>query len=169
MPSTPSRLSPLIQRLKAWRKANDLSQPEAAGLLAEAGLPIALATLQQWEIGRRSPQSVTAAALQRFLTNQEKLSATRRHKTIAPVIQRLKAWREASNLSQAQAVEVLLSAGLPAKVKTLQAWEIGRNSPQPITAAALEQFLDQHPTIAHPPAHRNPPPQSAVHRSSDNG
>ncbi|SRR5258708_6418637 len=169
MSSNPPRLSPLIERLKAWRTAKDLSQSKAARVLADAGLPIALRTLQQWEIGRRSPQSVTAAALERFLAEQEKSSLSRAHKRITSVIERLKSWREANNLSQSQAVEVLRSAGLPAKVKTLQAWESGRNSPQPITTAALEQFLDQHPRITHPPAHRSPPPQSAVRRSSDNG
>ena len=151
MPRAPSRLSPLIEKLKAWRQARELSQAEAARVLADAGLPIALATLQQWEIGRRSPHSVTAATLERFLAEQEKLAATRGHKSVAPVIQRLKAWREDNNLSQAQAVKALLSAGLPAKVSTLQAWETGRNSPQPITAAALEKFLDQHLRITHQP------------------
>jgi transcriptional regulator with XRE-family HTH domain len=169
MPRTPSRQSPLIERLKAWRTAKDLSQSKAARVLADAGLPVALRTLQQWEIGQHSPHTVTAAALKRFLAEQEKLLASQQRKTVAPVIERLKAWREANNLSQAQAVEVLLAAGLPAKLKTLQGWEIGRHSPQPITAAALEQFLDQHPKITHPPPHRSPPPQFAVRRSSDNG
>ncbi len=169
MPSNPSRLSPLIERLKAWRTAKDLSQSKAARVLADAGLPVALRTLQQWEIGQHSPHTVTAAALERFLAEQEKLFASQRHKTVAPVIERLRSWREANNLSQAQAVEVLLAAGLPAKLKTLQGWEIGRHSPQPITAAALERFLDQHPRITHPGPHRSPPPQSAARRSSDNG
>jgi transcriptional regulator with XRE-family HTH domain len=169
MPSNPSRLSPLIGRLKAWRTAKDLSQSKAARVLADAGLPVALRTLQQWEIGQHSPHTVTAAALERFLAEQEKLLASQRHKTVAPVIERLRSWREANNLSQAQAVEVLLAAGLPAKLKTLQGWEIGRHSPQPITAAALERFLDQHPRITHPGPHRSPPPQSAARRSSDNG
>jgi transcriptional regulator with XRE-family HTH domain len=169
MPSNRGRLSPLIERLKAWRISNNLSQAQAVKILVAEGLPIALTTLQQWEIGRRSPQPVAVAALERFLARQEKSSLSRAQKAISPVIERLKAWREVNNLSQLQAVEVLRSAGLPAKVKTLQAWENGRNSPQPITAAALQQFLDQHPRITHPPSHRSPPPQSAVRRSSDNG
>ena len=161
--------SPLIRRLKYWRTSNDLSQVQAVKALVGEGLPIALTTLQQWEIERRSPQPVTAAALERFLAEQEKMSASRRHKSVAPVIERLKAWRETNNLSQAQAVEVMLAAGLPAKLKTLQGWEIGRHSPQPITAAALGRFLDQHPKVTHPPPHRSPPPRSVVRRSSDNG
>jgi hypothetical protein len=63
-------------------------------------------------------------------------------KAIAPVIERLKTWREANSLSRSQAVKLLNVAGLPAKVRTLQGWEIGRQ-PQAMTAAALERFLDQ--------------------------
>jgi hypothetical protein len=86
------------------------------------------------------------AALARFLAEQEKLSTTSGQKTVAPVIERLKAWRGSNNLSQSQAVKLLNAAGLPAKLKTLQGWEIGRHAPQAITAAALERFLDQHST-----------------------
>ena len=159
--------SPLIKRLKRWRASNNLSQSKAVEVLVKVGLPIALTTLQQWEIGRRSPQAVTAAALEKFLSEREKASASRSDKKSAPVIQRLKAWRGTNNLSQAQAVEVLSAAGLPANVKTLQSWEIGRHSPHPITAAALARFLDQHST--HSSAHRNPPSQSAGDHSSDIG
>ena len=70
-------------------------------------------------------------------------------KAITPVIERLKAWREANSLSRSEAVKLLNVAGLPAKVRTLQGWEIGRQ-PQAMTAAALERFLDQqsnHPSI----------------------
>jgi DNA-binding transcriptional regulator YiaG len=74
MPSNPSRLLPLIERFKAWRATRDLSQPKAARVLADAGLPVALRTLQQWEIGQHAPNPVTAAALERFLTEPEKQS-----------------------------------------------------------------------------------------------
>src|SRR4029077_17102006 len=69
----------------------------------------------------------------------------------AGVIERLKARRQANNLSQSQAVKLLNAAGLPAKLKTLQGWEIAWHSPQAITAAALERFLDQHATHPSPP------------------
>jgi transcriptional regulator with XRE-family HTH domain len=156
---------PVVTRLKKWRALNHLSQSQAVRILVKAGLPIALPTLQQWEIARSAPRPLMVAALARFLVDQEKLSATSGQKAVAPVIERLKAWREANNLSQSQAVEALIVAGLPAKLKTLQGWEIGRHSPQPITAAALERFLDQHPANPSPP--RTPPPQSAGHHSSD--
>jgi transcriptional regulator with XRE-family HTH domain len=145
--------SALIRKLKDWRTANALSHGEAVRLLTAAGLPIALRTLQQWEIGSRSPHAVTAAALERFLSEQKRSKVPAEEKNIAPVILRLKAWREDNNLSQAQAVAVLVAAGLPAKIRTLQHWEIGRRSPRAITAAALERFLDEHPTIDSPISH----------------
>ena len=161
MPSNPSRLPPLIERLKAWRARKGLSQSQAASALANAGIPVAIRTLQQWEIGQHAPHSVTATALGKFLDEQEKSSSATPQKRVAPVIKRLIAWRESNGLSQSQAVEVLKAAGLPAKLKTFQAWEAGRNSPQAITAATLEKFLEEHPTITPPPANSNPPPRSA--------
>jgi transcriptional regulator with XRE-family HTH domain len=142
---------PVVTRLKKWRALNNLSQSQAVRILVKAGLPVALPTLQQWEIARSSPRPLMVAALARFLAEQEKLSTAPGQKTVAPVVERLKAWREANNLSQSQAVKLLNAAGLPAKLKTLQGWEIGRHSPQAITAAALERFLDQHPTHPSPP------------------
>ena len=155
----------VVTRLKKWRALNNLSQAQAVRILVKAGLPVALPTLQQWEIARSSPRALMVAALARFLAEQEKLSTTSGQKTVAPVVERLKAWRQANNLSQSQAVELLIAAGLPAKLKTLQGWESERHSPHPITAAALAQFLDQH--SAHPTPLRTPPPRSAAHHSSD--
>ena len=137
---------PVIKKLKAWRGARGFSQSQAAHALIQAGVPVALTTLQQWEIARSFPRPLMVTALERFLADQEKFPPSSMKRSIAPIIERLKAWRERNNLSQSQAVEVLQSAGLPAKLKTLQAWESGRNSPQPITAAALERFLDERPS-----------------------
>ena len=143
MISKPQRLSPLIEKLKAWRRARDLSQSEAARILADAGLPIALTTLRQWEIGRRSPQSVTAAALEKFLAEQEKPSAIQTNRIVAPVIQRLKRWREENNLSTAQAAAALTKSGLPVKANTLQRWLSGLRHPSALTANAITNFLDR--------------------------
>ena len=134
---------PVIRKLKAWRGARGFSQSEAAHALLQAGVPVALATLQQWEIARSFPRPLMVTALERFLADQEKVPPSSMKRSIAPVIERFKAWRERNNISQAQAVRLLQSAGLPARLKTLQAWESGRNSPQSITAAALERFLDE--------------------------
>jgi transcriptional regulator with XRE-family HTH domain len=136
---------PVIVKLKAWRTVHGLSQSQAVRVLVDAGLPIKIGTLQQWERARTSPQAVTSAALERFLSEQHETSTSQR--APAPIILRLKSWREANNLSQAEAVRVLASAGVPAKLATLQQWEIGRRSPPAITTAALQRFLDEHPTI----------------------
>ena len=134
---------PVITKLKAWRAGSKLSQSEAVQLLVAAGLPIKLRTLQTWEIGQSSPQPVTAAALERFLSDRHEASISRR--TPAPVVLRLKSWREANGLSQAEAVRALATGGVPAKLATLQQWETGRRAPPAITTAALQRFLEEHP------------------------
>jgi transcriptional regulator with XRE-family HTH domain len=138
-------LHPVIVKLKAWRTLHGLSQSQAVRVLVDAGLPIKIGTLQQWERARTAPHAVTSAALERFLSEQHETSVSQR--TPAPIILRLKSWREANNLSQAEAVRALASAGIPAKLPTLQQWEIGRRSPPAITTAALQRFLDEHPAI----------------------
>lgn len=132
---------PVVQRIKAWRKARDLSQSQAVRALTEGGVPIKLRSLQQWEIGARSPQLVTAAAIQRFLDEEEKQPPPRR--VPASIILHLKRWREENNLSRAQAVAVLTDAGLPVKLNTLQRWENGQRHPSALAAHALQNFLDR--------------------------
>ncbi len=107
---------PVIVKLKAWRTVHGLSQSQAVRVLVDAGLPIKIGTLQQWERARTSPQAVTSAALERFLSEQHETLTSQR--APAPIILRLKSWREANNLSQAEAVRVLASAGVPAKLPT---------------------------------------------------
>jgi transcriptional regulator with XRE-family HTH domain len=138
-------LHPVITKLKSWRTARGLSQSQAIRALVAGGLPIKLGTLQQWERARSSPQAVTAAALERFILEHHETSMPQ--KIPAPIVLRLKAWREAKSLSQAEAIAALVSAGVPAKLQTLQQWESGRRSPPAITTAALERFLHEHPSI----------------------
>src|SRR5258708_35733869 len=101
---------PVVRKLKAWRGARGLSQSQAARALVQAGIPVALTTLQQWEIARSFPRPLMAAALERFLLEQEKVPPFSIKKSIAPVIERLKSWRDANNLSQSQAVASLQSS-----------------------------------------------------------
>lgn len=151
----PRDLSPVIHQLIRWRTANNLSQSEAVRILANAGLPVKLGTLQHWEIGHRSPHSITTAALSRFLEEHPHIRRQKSRdkgeeipKNLLPVIQQLIRWRKANRLSQAQAAHVLVDAGLPVSVRTLQSWEIGRRSPQPLSAAALARFLEEHPSVS---------------------
>ena len=72
-------------------------------------------------------------------------------KPLSPVIQRLKEWRARNNLSQAQALTVFKEGSLPVTLDALQNWESGRNSPSPLAAAALADFLARHQKVT-PPA-----------------
>jgi DNA-binding transcriptional regulator YiaG len=69
-----NELTPLIKRLKKWRADNELSQAEAVNVFREQGLPISLDTLQNWEIGRRSPRGLLAVALSDFLKRHSKIT-----------------------------------------------------------------------------------------------
>ena len=150
----PRDLSPVIQQLIRWRTANSLSQSQAVRILAKAGLPMKLGTLQHWEIGHRSPHPITAAALSKFLEEHAHFQRPKARgktesvpKSVSPVIQDLRRWRETNQLSQSQAALILVEAGLPVGVRTLQSWETGRRSPQPLSSAALARFLEEHPHI----------------------
>ena len=63
----PKELLPLIQRLKAWRRAHGLSQYEAARVLRDAGIPVTTDSLQAWEIGRSQPAGARRLGLGRVL------------------------------------------------------------------------------------------------------
>jgi DNA-binding transcriptional regulator YiaG len=150
----PKDLPPVIQQLIGWRKTNDFSQSEAVRILEDAGLPVKLGTLQHWEIGRTRPHPLSAAALAKFLEQQRFSKSSHSPdnkgatpKSLPPVVQQLARWRASNQLSQSQAVRILADAGLPISVRTLQSWEIGRRSPQPVTAAALTRYLEEHPEI----------------------
>jgi DNA-binding transcriptional regulator YiaG len=72
-----NELSPLIQQLKKWRKANELTQRKAVALFKAEGLPVTLDTLQNWEIGRFTPSRFAALALEVFLNRHPKISKPR--------------------------------------------------------------------------------------------
>lgn len=135
------KLSPVIDKLRAWRTARLLSQSQAVRALSKAGLPIKLSTLQGWEIGRSAPYPVTAAALERFLAEQERKSLTQR--TLSDVVVRLKNWREANHLNRVQAVELLNKAGIPVKYRTMYQWETGQRHPSYSTSWLLDTFLSR--------------------------
>lgn len=71
-------------------------------------------------------------------------------KELLSVIQQLKRWREANNLSQSQAVRVLNQAGIKVTIDSLQAWEIGRWSPRANIALALAEYLKKHSKVKAP-------------------
>src|SRR5260221_14087661 len=107
---------PVIRKLKAWRGARGFSQSQALRALVQAGIPVALTTLQQWEIARSFPRPLMAAALERFLVAQEKVPPLPVERSIAPVIERLKSWREGNKFCQKKKGECLSAAGPPTKL-----------------------------------------------------
>jgi DNA-binding transcriptional regulator YiaG len=62
-----SKIHPTVKKLTAWRKLNRLSQRKAVAVLAKYYFHATFAALRSWEEGRRSPNSHTAAILERFL------------------------------------------------------------------------------------------------------
>src|SRR5260221_8321478 len=107
---------PVIRKLKAWRGARGFSQSQALRALVQAGIPVALTTLQQWEIARSFPRPLMAAALERFLVAQEKVPPLPVERSIAPVIERLKSWRGGDNFDQSQTGRTRSAAGPPTKL-----------------------------------------------------
>lgn len=71
-------------------------------------------------------------------------------KELLSVIQQLKRWREANNLSQSQAVRVLVEAGIKVTLDSLQAWEIGRWSPRANIALTLAEYFKKHSRVKAP-------------------
>ena len=69
----------------------------------------------------------------------------------APIAVSLRAWRKRNHLSQRQAAAVMQARGLPATTGVIRAWETGWRMPTPITARAIEDFLEKYPEITDPP------------------
>jgi DNA-binding transcriptional regulator YiaG len=62
-----SKIHPTVKKLTAWRKLNRLSQRKAVAVLAQYYFHATFPALRSWEEGRRSPNSHTAAILEKFL------------------------------------------------------------------------------------------------------
>ena len=62
-----SKIHPTVKKLTAWRKLNRLSQRKAVAVLAKYYFHATFASIRSWEEGRRSPNSHTAAILEKFL------------------------------------------------------------------------------------------------------
>jgi DNA-binding transcriptional regulator YiaG len=67
---------------------------------------------------------------------------------LLPIIVSLKKWRQANDLSQADAVRVLNEANIAATLDSLQSWEIGRWSPRANVALALADYLRENPKVS---------------------
>jgi DNA-binding transcriptional regulator YiaG len=70
-----SAVHPAVQKLKAWRQRNRLSQPKAVAVLQKHYFHITFASLRSWEEGRRSPHPHTAQILEKFLNDHPTVAA----------------------------------------------------------------------------------------------
>jgi hypothetical protein len=61
------RVTPVMKRVIAWRKRNQMSQRAAVTVMSEAGYSITLTMLQHYEVGLRTPSELVQRALERFL------------------------------------------------------------------------------------------------------
>jgi len=85
----------VIAKLKVWRTANNLSRTQAVEVMKAHRLPVALRTLQSWELSRktpshRDPEKFVARALESFLADHPTI-------TDAPIFRR---WKDKSKNSQ---------------------------------------------------------------------
>jgi DNA-binding transcriptional regulator YiaG len=73
-----------------------------------------------------------------------------RKNKVHPTVKKLTTWRKLNRLSQRKAVVVLAQYYFHATFASLRSWEEGRRSPNSHTAAILEKFLLDHPTVEPP-------------------
>jgi hypothetical protein len=78
-----AKTSAIVERFKAWRHSNGLSQRQAALVMQERGVDLPLLTLQKYEIHDRLPGRFAAQAIERFLDEHPVI-------TDAPVLGRWK-------------------------------------------------------------------------------
>jgi DNA-binding transcriptional regulator YiaG len=68
-------IHPIVQKLKAWRARNRLSQPKAVAVLQKHYFHTTFASVRSWEEGRRSPHPHTAEILEKFLNDHPTVAA----------------------------------------------------------------------------------------------
>jgi DNA-binding transcriptional regulator YiaG len=68
-------IHPAVQKLKAWRVRNGLSQANAVAVLQAHYFHLSPAALRAWEEGRRAPAAHTAQILERFLEDHPTVKA----------------------------------------------------------------------------------------------
>jgi DNA-binding transcriptional regulator YiaG len=75
-----SKIHPTVKKLTAWRKLNRLSQRKAVAVLAQYYFHATFPSLRSWEEGRRSPNSHTAAILEKFLLDHSTVESPKKLK-----------------------------------------------------------------------------------------
>jgi len=72
--SVRERCSPVIAKLKKWRKTNNLSQRQAVEVMDMRDFPVTAASLKSWEQGVTVPGKLAAKALDAFLEQHPKIT-----------------------------------------------------------------------------------------------
>ena len=67
------------------------------------------------------------------------------------IMQKLKAWRKRNGISQRAAVAIMDAGGVKLPLMTYQKYEGGFRTPGRFALAAIEGFVDAHPTVTDPP------------------
>ena len=80
----------------------------------------------------------------------DKIERLKKRQGVMKRANQLIAWRKLNRLSQRKAVAVLAQYYFHATFASLRSWEEGRRSPNSYTAAILEKFLLDHPTVERP-------------------
>jgi DNA-binding transcriptional regulator YiaG len=68
-----AKLDQAVEELKSWRLENKLSQAQAVRIFHEAGIPVSLRSLQNWEIGHRTPTALAAHTLREFIKKHPRI------------------------------------------------------------------------------------------------
>jgi len=72
--SVKGRTSPVIEKLKEWRKNNNLSQRQAVEVMGMRDFPVTAASLKSWEQGVTAPGKLAAKALEAFLEQHPRIT-----------------------------------------------------------------------------------------------
>src|SRR6266478_8344701 len=128
--------------------------PKECGIIAE--LPFHATCRMKEPMNQPAQDSKDKRERFKQLAQNEKLRTGRtfaadvRRSNIHPSVHKLTAWRKRNRLSQRAAVAVLQKYYFHLTFASLRIWEEGRRSRHPHTAAILEKFLNDHPTVPPP-------------------
>src|ERR1700676_1666341 len=79
---TSREIGDVIERLKEWRKTNQLSQPAAVVVMWRLGFDIRQSTISKWEARKLRPGRITIQVLEMFLEKYPKVECPLGHRII---------------------------------------------------------------------------------------
>ena len=79
---TGREIGDVIERLKTWRKTNNLSQPAAVAVMWRLGFDIGQSTISKWEARKLRPGRITIQVLEMFLEKHPEVECPLGHQII---------------------------------------------------------------------------------------